>query len=79
MTFKLQVLNLLKPLAIITIIVYIYIVYIICVYIYTILYSYTISVFTVYIRVKYRGQVVSNLGLIPEVVNFLSASSQIPR
>jgi len=38
----------------------------------------SLSVFTVYIRVKYRGQLVSTLGLIPEVVDFLSASSQIP-
>jgi hypothetical protein len=60
MTFKLQVLNLLKPLAIITII------------------ASLLSVFTVYIRVKYRGQVVSTLGLILEVVDFLSVSSQIP-
>jgi len=29
------------------------------------------------IRVKYRDQVVSTLGLIPEVVDFISASSQI--
>jgi uncharacterized membrane protein len=53
-------LNLLKPLAIITII------------------ASSLSGFTVYIRVKYRGQVVSTFGLIPEVVDFLSASSQIP-
>jgi len=38
----------------------------------------SLSVFAVYIRVKYRGQVVSTFGLIPEVVDFLSASSQIP-
>jgi hypothetical protein len=60
MTFKLQMLNLLKPFAIITIL------------------ASSLSVFTVYIRVKYRGQVVSTLGLIPEVVDFFSASSQIP-
>jgi hypothetical protein len=38
----------------------------------------SLNVFTAYIRVKYRGRVVSTLVLIPEVVDFLSASIQMP-
>jgi len=60
MTFELQMLNLLKTFAIITII------------------ASSLSVVSVYVSVKYRGQVVSTLGLIPDVVDFFSASSQIP-
>jgi hypothetical protein len=37
----------------------------------------SLSVFTVYISVKCHGQVVSTLGLLSEVVDFISASSQI--